>query len=103
MKKKLPHLLATFTTTQALPLYTPRSTLGDHDQRSNSKVVRPSIYKDNGTHLLAIDVLDGEVVETRWGGGADREQPQGWPGNHEEVLVRLANKVNNINMRMTIA
>ena len=36
-----------------------------------SKVGKPSIYKDNGTHLLPIDVLDGEVVETRWGGGAD--------------------------------
>ena len=57
-----------------------------------------------GSHLLAIDVLDGEVVETRWGGGADREQPQVWPGgDHEEVLDRLANKVDNINMRMTIA
>ena len=70
-KKKLPHLLATFTTTQALPLYTPRSTLGDNDHRFNSKVARQSIYKDNGTHLLPIDVFDGEVVETRWGGGAD--------------------------------
>ena len=72
--QKLPHLLATFTTTQALPLYMPRSTLGNHDQRFNSKVVRQSICKDNATtgpHLLPIDVLDGEVVETRWGGGAD--------------------------------
>ena len=59
--------------------------------------------RTTGPHLLPIDVLDGEVVETRWGGGADREQPQVWPGNHEEVLDRLANKVDNINMRMTIA
>ena len=48
--------------------------------------------RTTGPHLLAIDVLDGEVVETRWGGGADREQPQGWPSWRPRGGVRPACK-----------